>query len=415
MTQHFQRVRSGAAVSQLEEASDILDELDSIDWTHQNTLEIVSRLKSVTKNIYDRLTVADSDLVPGSLIPQLDQMSRYILETARVIRDAGPDARVNTDNVHNQIDAYLGSVSALPMIPIRTTPRVLHGATEQFAREVNSAEAKITNLASDFGSKVESLKADIDEKEREFTGNATDQTSRMEVEFGRLRDSLQNLENRTGEAIEELRTQVTSHQQAFLDAQNQRDEVFRDAQSQRRDQYRAWFEESNDDIRSLQDQARGMLEEVAGASTAAHYVGHSLQQSKTADIWRLIGVGALLAMAVASVWVFYDSSRTEQDFSVAWLVARTGLLGSILIFAAYALRQSSNHRRQAQGMQRLANELQLLWPFMNRLPDEHKEALLLEITPLYFRGQSSNDARLDSQGLARRLLDKLGKLKVEGD
>ena len=158
-----------------------------------------------------------------------------------------------------------------------------------------------------------------------------------------------------------------------------------------------------------------MLEEVAGASTASHYVGHSRQQGKTADIWRLIGVGALFVMALASVWVFYESSRTAQDFSFAWLVARTGLLGSILIFAAYALRQSSNHRRQAENMERLANELQLLWPFMNRLPGEHREALLLEITPLYFRGQSSDDSKVDRQGLARKLLDRLGKVRVEGE
>ena len=138
-------------------------------------------------------------------------------------------------------------------------------------------------------------------------------------------------------------------------------------------------------------------------------------KNKTANIWRWIGVGALSVMALASVWVFYESSRTEQDFSFAWLIARSGLLGSILIFAAYALRQSSHHRRQAERMGRLANELQLLWPFMNQLPSEHREALLLKITPLYFRGEASDDAKSDSQGSARRLLEKLPGGRVEGD
>ena len=66
-------------------------------------------------------------------------------------------------------------------------------------------------------------------------------------------------------------------------------------------------------------------------------------------------------------------------------------------------------------MERLANELQLLWPFMNRLPSEHREALLLQITPLYFRGQSSDDPTPTSQGLASQLLDRLRRTKVEGE
>ena len=66
-------------------------------------------------------------------------------------------------------------------------------------------------------------------------------------------------------------------------------------------------------------------------------------------------------------------------------------------------------------MGRLANELQLLWPFMNRLPSDHRQALLLEITPLYFKGESSDDARINTDGLARRLLEKLGGTRVEGD
>lgn len=120
-------------------------------------------------------------------------------------------------------------------------------------------------------------------------------------------------------------------------------------------------------------------------------------------------------MVLSSGWVFYEYSQTEQEFSVAWLIARTGLWGSMLIFAFYALRQSGKHRQQAENAGRLANELQLLWPFMNRLPSDHKEALLLEITPLYFKGQSSEDPKIEKQGPIRTLLDKLVKSKMEGE
>ena len=65
---------------------------------------------------------------------------------------------------------------------------------------------------------------------------------------------------------------------------------------------------------------------------------------------------------------FWQTGPAEEDFDVAWLVARTGLLGAILLFATYALRQSGQHRRREEETSRVANELQLLWPFISRLP-----------------------------------------------
>ena len=92
-----------------------------------------------------------------------------------------------------------------------------------------------------------------------------------------------------------------------------------------------------------------MLEEVAGASGAEHYAKLRDSQKENADIWRWIGVGALFILVVASSLILLDTRSTDIDFSTAWLVARSGFLFSLGIFAGYALRQSGQHRRREEA------------------------------------------------------------------
>ena len=285
---------------------------------------------------------------------------------------------------------------------------MLEKAAKQFDREVSSSRAAIS-------ADVESLRQEIRRTAEDSIRNVGELGEQVTQSVTDAQSTTESLLARINEATGQLQREVTSIQETFRASQSQRDAGFTEDQENRDREFHKRLDSTIADIKRFRDEANKMLEEVAGASTAAHYVGHSQQQSRTADRWRRIGVCALFAMALASGWVFFESSRTEQDFSVAWLIVRTSLLGPVLIIAAYALRQSSKHRRQAETMGRLANELQLLWPFMNRLPSEHKEALLLDITPLYFRGQSSDEPKKDRQGLARKLLDNLGKAKVEGE
>lgn len=400
MSEHTDRIRHSGAVSNLRECVELLRALPQADWEIEETqdlLDLLERLTVVTENVLGRLTIADRNLVSISAVEALDHPSQLILETVKSLRDTAPSVEIDLHYANSEIDELLAAASALPVIPIRTTNKVLEKAAKQFDREASSARATIST-------KVNSLRQEI---------HSTVEDSNRSV--AETQSTLESLNARINEATEQLQREVTSIQETFRTSQNQRDAEFNEDQAKRELEFHEKLDSTIVDINRFRDDANKMLEEVAGASTAAHYVDHSQQQSKTADRWRWIGVSALFVLALAAGWVFYVSSQTEQDFSVTWLVARTGLWGSILVFSAYALRQSTKHRRQAENMGRLANELQLLWPFMNRLPSEHREALLLDITPLYFRGQSIDEPRKDSQSLARNLLDKIRKAKVEGE
>lgn len=425
MTEFNDRVRDSVAVANLKQANATLAQLSARDWEHQTRVDLIDRLSYVGKDTLARLST-NRDLIAQHMLDNLQSPSQEFLDwTNNIAATPMEDDSYQYDASH-AADNLLLAASTLPALRIRTTSEVFERVAEQFDHDVQSSMsaiskrfAEMSSELSDLSSRVEQTLNQFNEQATQLEARANDQVTHAEHSTNSLmeeaRATRDSLLARITEATERLEREVTSIQEVFRDSQGERNEDFKSSQDKRNEEFYQRLDPTIADVEGFRDQARSMLEEVAGASTAEHYVGHSQQQNKTADIWRRIGVSALIVMALASVWVFYESSRTEQDFSFAWLIARSGLLGSILIFAAYALRQSSHHRRQAENMGRLANELQLLWPFMNRLPSEHREALLMEITPLYFRGESSGDTRIDSKGLARGLLDRLPGVRVEGD
>ena len=414
MTEFNNRVRDSAAVANLRQANDTLAQLSTMNWAHPTRVDLIHRLSIVGKDTLARLS-SNRELITESTLNNLASSSQEFLNWIKNLASTSTDDDSYWHETNYAADNLLVAASTLPALRIRTTGEVFEKAAQQFDHEVQSSISTLSERMAEISSELSDIGSRIEQTSTQFNNQAT-----------RMENSIKSLTEETHATRNSLRAQIadtskrverefTSIHEVFRDSQRARDEEFRKSQAEKAMDFSRRLSPIVVDVEGLRDQARSMLEEVAGAGTAEHYVGHSQQQNKTANLWRWIGVGALFVMALASGWVFYESSRGEQDFSLAWLVARTGLLGSILIFAAYALRQSSHHRRQAESMGRLANELQLLWPFMNRLPSEHREALLLEITPLYFRGETHDDAKLERRGLARRILDKLGETRVEGD
>ena len=206
-------------------------------------------------------------------------------------------------------------------------------------------------------------------------------------------------------ATERLERDVSNIQEAFRNSQAEHADEFRESQENREREYHDRLDPTVAETEEFRNQAKSMLEEVAGASTAEHYARQRERQNEAADRWRLVGVGALVILVLAAGILYYDFRTTSRDISVSEVLARSGVLVSLLVLATYALRQSGHHRQREEDVSRVSNELMLLWPFMNRLPDEDRKALLLQITPLYFKGGLSPHDAGDKIGWADRVVD----------
>ena len=396
MSELNNRVRNSAVVANLKQANAKLDELSAIDWEHQTRVDLIHRLISVGKNTLDRLN-ADRDLITEETLNNLESPSQEFIDAIDVLIDSPIDDESHWHEANGAADAVLMSASALPTLPIRTTSEVFRRATEQFDREVQSATATFSERVETMGSRVTEISSHLEqvsgqsnELVSQLEATVNDRVAQAESTTASLLAGTQatsdSLLEQVKEATERLEREITSIQEVFRDSQSAREEDFKRSQDERDEGFHQRLNPTIADVEGFRDQARSMLEEVAGASTAEHYAGQRDKQYAAANLWRIIGVASLFVLVLAAGWIFFDAGTSNQDFAVVWLIARSGLVASILVFATYALRQSSSHRRREEDISRVSNELQLLWPFMNRLPDEDRQALLRDITPLYFKG-----------------------------
>ena len=299
-------------------------------------------------------------------------------------------------------DELTMAASTLPALPIRTTPQVLERSAEAFDRALASSVASFADKSAAIRSQVEEFESAMNQR---FT-QTENQSSALASEMNETATSLME---QVTEATERLEREVTSIQESFRSAEQSRSNEFVNSQNSRleaqrnRDtEYREWLEANKSEVAELQEQARVMLEEVAGASTAEHYMTLRSEQNKTANFWRRITLASFIFLIAASGYIYFDIQSIES-LSIATVIGRYGIAFPSLALATYALRQSGHHRKREEDTARVSHELMLLWPFMNRLSEEERQAQLKIITPLYFKGGLTPQDAGDKIGLLDHL------------
>ncbi len=403
MSEFNDRVRDSQSLSKLKNALAILAELKSREWEHQRASDLIERLEVVAKNIYQRLTVADRGLVAGETLNGIEKPSRRFLDAIQDIANLSLSDEPDYDSASNCADNLLVSASSLPVLPIRTTSEVLGRASEQFDREAQSSTAllleRLESIRSETDGTRNQLEADwtnFQKSVSEFESRVSGRVAQVENETAsiasEMRRTSESLLSQTRDSAERLEREVTSIQENFRSSEQERANQFiasqnsrGEAQASRDEEYREWFEENQSEVAGLQKEAETMLEEVAGASTAEHYMKLRSEQNRTANFWRWVTLGSFIFLIAASAYIYFDIQAIES-LSVATVIARYGVAFPLLALATYALRQSGHHRKREEDTARVSHELMLLWPFMNRLSEEERQAQLKIITPLYFKG-----------------------------
>ena len=354
-------------------------------WEHQTRINLVHRLASVGKDTLARLN-ANRELIAQETLNNLDGASSAFLDWVNELADTPTDDDSHWSEASDAADTVLLCASRLPALRIRTSGEVFERVTRQFDLDVQSSVATLLEEVEATKSQLDDVRAHLAEASSQFHGLVAELTSKMNERFDQTASSSESLLAQVKEASERLEREVTSIHETFRESQHQREEEFRNSQDGREEQFQQRLNPIMENAEGFRDQARSMLEEVAGASSAEHYAKNRSGQKEAADRWRRIGLGAAVLLVLAASWIFFDADSAPEGSSVVWLVARSGLVGSILLVVLYALRQSGQHRAREKEIDRVANELVLLWPFMSRLPDEDRKNLMLHITPLYFKG-----------------------------
>ena len=407
MSEFDGRVMGRVAESNLKEISVLLKDMDTIEWDVAEASGLVSRLKSVVMNVIGRLSLSEPYLISGQVLAELESPTQDILHAVQELKNSAPSVNLHLPSTHQWTDELLRIASALPTVPVPTTDEALTKTVSRFHSEVQLLLKTFNEDVERVSSRADEIRNRLDNASNEFHSLVSHHEASVHERTTHAASTTENLIVRATETSERLERDVTGIQEVFRESQNDRDEEFKQSQNIRNAEFQDRLNPTLEDVESYRDQARGMLEEVAGASTAEHYAKHREKQETAANLWRVIGVSALFLLVLAGGWIFFEARSEGQNLGVVWLVARSGVLGPILILSTYALRQSGQHRRREEDISRVTNELQLLWPFMNRLPEEDRQTLLKDITPLYFKGGLTAQDSTEKIGLTNRLRDVL--------
>ena len=416
MSEYSDRVRGSLVVSNLRQSETKLRGLGSRGWKYQNKIDLIDRLKVVTGHTLGRLTVPDCSLITETTLDELGPPSQELLNAIEQIQSLPWDDESDNTHINRVADDLLRTAINLPALPFTTTPAAVEKAAEQFNREAESAtnavsekvrevQSQLSENLNEVQSRLTAILAKLEEVSEQSRDHLAQTQQTMESQITQIQNEANSLQMQVRSATTRLEREVSNAEARFERFHSQHSQEFDLAQETRDREYHESLDSTIADIKDLRDQAQGMLEEVAGANTAEHYATQQDKQYKAADRWRRVGVIALGLLVLAAVGLFVDLRTADGDMSVVVLVGRFGVPASLVLLATYALRQSGHHRQREEDVSRVANELMLLWPFMNRLPDEDRKALLLQITPLYFKGGLSPHDSGDKIGWADRAVD----------
>ncbi len=221
---------------------------------------------------------------------------------------------------------------------------------------------------------------------------------------------------------------ANQQQNAFAAAQTDRQESFAKLLVEVRGEHASTLKELEENVSAESESAQAALAEDLEASSAARarvedildivaetaligsYSKSAGEEKDAANMWRWIAVVAVAVTVIIGGWLVQSArgDGTDWDLFFAKLAVALPVAG----VAAYAARQSSEHRHAQREAQHVALQLAALKPYLNDLEKvDERDQLLGEIGRRLF-GQPRRDGKHDD-GLAGLVADNpslLGQL-----
>ncbi|HAW92957.1 MULTISPECIES: hypothetical protein [unclassified Arsukibacterium] len=362
----------------------------------------VRRARKVIELIKGALNGLDPEVTPTNMLDSLNSQlqERYLVQYLTAFAGSGSIDHIQAAN--EQLAPILQPLTWL-------VPYAKRLAVRSHAKSLeNTIDIAISNLEAK-KSTIENSLTDLDEKMSELADTQDKLDSTME-----LRKS-------------EMDQQISMWQQQFSDSQEKR-----------LDNYNNWKEKVETDIKvrneSLIDKLKtdvevmhdgteseliGLLGDAkakyqnildlyqlsSGDSISGGYAKSASDENKSADIWRLVSIGFIIA-SVAWLIIAYcqitgisfgtvpsvdNIAPVDSQFNWQRFIVSFSLTGVLLFGAGYAGQQSNKHREEGKAARTFALQIKALDPFIHSLEPDIQAALKKQLTPTFFAGYQHND------------------------
>lgn len=360
--------------------------------------EEVARIAKVLNLIRDTLQRMDPDLIPGSLLTNINNQIRHQNFTNQLLSYSQNGGLGHLQTANNHIDGAvfpsLQQLSAMTGDPI----------------EIRN-EQQLQQILKDFAANAKSQQDDLSEaysSQSEEIGSLRQKTDQIKSELDSL-DAAQNKLIETWTA--EFDAQQEAHSNSYEENEAARKAAFEEWFKPTTDAAKAKIVEFNTEFEAELNEMRidasnkhkkilDLHNLVAGDSVAVGYLNDGKSEKGQADLWRWISVFFIISTVAWLGFAFALSYEGKDPEGGVWVnLARTASLTGVLLFgAAYASRQSKTHRDQERRARWFGLEMKALDPYIDSLEPDQQKVLKAKLADRFF-GQRPSDNPVQSVGL----------------
>ncbi|MYI83424.1 MAG: hypothetical protein F4056_09135 [Chloroflexi bacterium] len=259
----------------------------------------------------------------------------------------------------------------------------------QAERRVDQLREEADTAATDLRSQLSALESQLQQLQQE--ANTSEETGERRSE--ELSSRLAELQDRAENVASAVEQTSSSMEERFGSTQQSREERFGETVREQEQRFatsllvweseleekKAKLGEDTDALRRELGEQLAEAKRVLGFSAAASTYGansiEARRQEQTANRWRWIGIGLLVAAVGAAIGLLVWRGPPD-DMTVAgmfvFFLPRLGVTSLIGAIAAYALREAGRHRARERLARQAAIDIESFRPFLVELPESER-------------------------------------------
>ena len=359
-----------------------LDEREAADTTEQDH---VGRIRRVVEAAASAVSSVDSALLADSTINQLASQLAQI--QAHLANWASGSGLPELANATSQADAATTTISYIPLPP----------SAAAASAEVAFLRRSVGQHRGQVDREIEDLRIASSNAQQSFSTSA----DRASVRIAEIEQEVARLREEINQALSTVREQANQQQNAFSSAQDLRQSAFSSLSDEARAQLRqeteelaARFAATATEYAELQQghveeaaSAKQRIEEILGIVGEEALVGtyskNSGEERRQANFWRWVSISFVSISVLIGAWIVSSTADAGSDWD--HFAAKSLLVLPIAAAAAYAAKQSGEHRHTQREAEHMALQLAALGPYLSDLTDiSDRDRLLSEVAQRFF-------------------------------
>lgn len=447
----------------------LLNEAKSTEALDPHGVEILSRLEHILSQVDSKLRAADPLVLEPSVLDALNKRATLIEQGISQFIQTKDAQHLTAANATTA--PILASLSHI-LVPTSPDDVALFGESvtsfrrsaaqllRHLSSEVENVQLSVANAVEQINglkSATDAQKARVDEfiaqTQTQATANENQRTQtfqqRLDIynkEFAEQQSAakaayekqLEDLEAASAKKLAELQVTLEQLTEQFESSQSERDsrltetlasasartdeklaavdKLLKEQEAAGEAQRGSLIESASglmSELESHRDKALDLVGLIATTSVTGGYQRIANQEQEAARLWRRIALASFVAFASFALYAFFSTSGdSEPGFSLAGLLRRLFVSGSLLLVGGFAAREAAKHQVRERHNRQQQLRLEALDPFLESLDDAKRAELKERLVDGFFASNGeSTERRLE--GALSELTPEQLKLVVE--